>query len=314
MNNRTFLDIDDTILTKNLILPENASRDDNLIKQSDSKPFLVIQPTPGICIKTKTDAGEKIFLNICVSDKMPQPDDISDAKLFEILSEENPQFVIPMSIGSERLESDRGGYPCKTYDIAINTTYFEKCQRKQIFLFFTISVVMEGVLDKFNISFNTQDYAILKNRKVMGKLHQHIIKNREPRIHLQTQKPLIEEINSTTDINEKKDKVNQSKIISSEIVSNSERNYVLLKQPLEGPPTHLIGLFEISKGITKKEVEVFLDQDRIVVTVEKTGLTYDLSIPYTINVAHAKCFLDKDLGVLRLDMPIESALDNIQTN
>lgn len=62
----------------------------------------------GICIKAKTEDGEKVFLNICTSDKIPPPEDISDAKLFEILTEENPQFVIPMSIGNERLESDKG--------------------------------------------------------------------------------------------------------------------------------------------------------------------------------------------------------------
>lgn len=62
----------------------------------------------GICVKAKTEDGEKVFLNICTSDKLPAPEDISDAKLFEILSEENPQFVIPMSIGTERLECDKG--------------------------------------------------------------------------------------------------------------------------------------------------------------------------------------------------------------
>lgn len=69
MNNRTFLDIDDTILTKNLILPvsdnnnqtyfmlklvyniyflfsqENKSINDKL--KPDSKPFFIIQPIPG---------------------------------------------------------------------------------------------------------------------------------------------------------------------------------------------------------------------------------------------------------------------------
>ncbi|CAK9820962.1 PIH1 domain-containing protein 1 [Anthophora plagiata] len=314
MNNRTFLDIDDTILTKNLILPENASRDDNLIKQSNIKPFFIIQPTPGICIKTKTEAGEKIFLNICTSDKIPQPDDISDEKLLEILVEENPQFVIPMSIGNEKFGSDKDGHPCIIYDIAINKTYFEKCQRKRNFLLFTISVVMDGVSNKFNKSLNTEDYVILKNRKVMGNLQQHRIENREPRTHLQTQKPLIEEIKSTISIHEKKDDIDQLKNVSSKIISNSKKNYVLLKQPLKGPPTHLIGLFQISKGITSKEIEVFLDQDRVVIIVEKTGLTYDLTIPCIINVTRAKCSLDKDREILRVDMPVENVLDNIQTN
>lgn len=62
----------------------------------------------GICIKTRTDDGEKVFLNICTSDKIPPPDDISDAKLFEILSQESSEFVVLMSIGCERFETDKG--------------------------------------------------------------------------------------------------------------------------------------------------------------------------------------------------------------
>ncbi|CAL7934496.1 unnamed protein product [Xylocopa violacea] len=307
MSNRMFLDIDDTILTKSLILPENMQKDDNLTKQSDSIPSIIIQPAPGICIKAKTDAREKVFLNICTSDKIPPPDDISQQKLFEILSEENSDFVIPMSIGSERLEPDKSGSLTFTCDVAINAAYFEKCQKNKSFLLFTISVIMDGISNKFNKNLNTEDYVILKNRKVMGKLQQHKIENRKPRTHMQAKKPLIEEIQSSTATScEKKDKINQQENISS-------KNYVLLKQPLEGAPTHLIGLFQMPKGVTSKEVEVFLDEDRILITVDRTNLTYDLSVPYIIKVANSECFLDKYLKILRLDMPVESILDNIQT-
>ncbi|KAG6798823.1 PIH1 domain-containing protein 1 [Apis mellifera caucasica] len=308
MNKRTFLDIDDTILMKNLILPENKSINDKLIKP-DSKPFFIIQPIPGICVKTKTDTGEKIFLNICISDKIPSPDDISDVKLFEILSEENPQFVIPMSIGSERFESDKCGSPCVTYDVVINTTYFEKCQKNKNFLLFTISVIMDGVSNKFNKILNTEDYVILKNRKVMGKLQQHRIENREPRVHTETKKKLIEEIKTPiSNIHEKQ------KNISSETNVISKLDYVLLKQFLEGTSIHLIGLFQIPKGITSKEIEVLLNEDRIVIIIEKTGTTCDLSIPYIINIESVKCVLDSNFRVLRLDMPVKKALENIQNN
>ncbi|XP_029034575.1 PIH1 domain-containing protein 1 isoform X2 [Osmia bicornis bicornis] len=312
MNSRTFLDIDDSILTKNLILPGNAQTTDELMKQFDSKPFFIIQPTPGICIKAKTEDGEKIFLNICTSDKIPPAEDISDAKFFEILTDENPQFVIPMSIGNERLESDKGGTPCATYDIVINTTYFKKCQKKKNFLLFTISVIMDGVSNKFNKTINAEDYVILKNRKVIGKLQQHRIENREPRIPSQTKKPLIEEIKSPIkNLSEDQNKSNQLRNVSSESVSNSTLNYVLLKQPKKGMPTHLIGLFQMPKGITSKDVEVLLDEDRVVITVDKTGLTHDLSVPCIIDIEHVKCCLDKDLKVLRLDMPVKNVVDNI---
>lgn len=61
----------------------------------------------GICVKSKTTGGEKVFLNICVSDKIPPPEDVSDTKLFELLSDEVPAYTIPMSIGTERMEVDK---------------------------------------------------------------------------------------------------------------------------------------------------------------------------------------------------------------
>lgn len=313
MNNSTLLDIDDTILMKNLILPGNTPKNDMLMEQSDFKPFFTIQPRPGICVKTKSDNGEKIFLNICTSNKIPSPDDISDAKLFEILSQENPEFVIPMSIGSERFETDKGGSLCLTYDIVINTTYFEKCQTNKNFLLFTISVIMDGVSNKFNKTLNTEDYVILKNRKVLGKLQQHRIEDRKPRAYRQTEKQLIEEIKTPVqDIYEKESK-NELKIVSSDSAVNLNQNYTLLKC-LKEMSVHLIGLFQIPNGITKEEIEVLLNQDRIVITIDKTGLAYDLSVPYIINIAQTKCVLDNNYRVLRLDMPVETVLENIKTS
>ncbi|CAD1480255.1 unnamed protein product, partial [Heterotrigona itama] len=244
-----------------------------------------------ICIKTKNDNGEKIFLNICTSDKIPSPDDISDAKLFEILSQENPEFVIPMSIGSERFETDKGGSLCLTYDIVINTTYFKKCQTNKNFLLFTISVIMDGVSNKFDKTLKIEDHVILKNRKVLGKLQQHRIEDRKPRTYTQTEKQLIEEI-KTQDIHEKENK-NKLENVSSDTVVNLKQDYVLLKC-LKETSIHLIGLFQIPNGITKEEIEVLLNQDRIVITIDKTDLTYDLSVPYIINIAQTKCVLDNN--------------------
>ncbi|XP_031845599.1 PIH1 domain containing 1 [Nomia melanderi] len=308
MSNRTFLDVDDTILTQNLTLPETVAQD-NLLKQLDSKPFFIVQPKPGICVKTKTDADEKVFLNICTSDKIPAPEDISDAKLIEIISEEKASdFVIPLSIGTERLESDKGGSPCVTCDIVINTTYFEKCQKQKNFLIFTITVIIEGTGAKINKNLNLEEYVILKNRKVMGKLQQFRIENREPRTHTQTKKPLIEEIKSSPkESYKKKNEIKETEISSKSI--DSKIDYVLLKQPLKGTATNLIGLFYMPKGINSEDMEVLLNEDRIVINVDKIGLTCDLSIPYTINVASVKCLLDKYLRVLRLDMPVQNATD-----
>lgn len=61
----------------------------------------------GICVKTRTASGEKVFVNVCTSNKIPPPEDISDTELFELLNNEVPAYTIPMSIGFERMEPDK---------------------------------------------------------------------------------------------------------------------------------------------------------------------------------------------------------------
>lgn len=302
MDNRSFLDIDDSILTRNLLLPENASKDEMPMREPDAKPFIIIQPEPGLCIKVKTHGTrEKVFINICTSDKIPPPDDVSEVILLQgIISQKDPDFVVPMSIGNERLETDKNGSPALTYDVVINTKYFEKCMKNKHFLIYTVMIATDAVSSKFDKALNTMDSTILKNKKAMGKLQPHRIENREARKHSQRQEQLIEEI-----------KYPLRKRTSEK--ENDSKNYVLLGQPVVGPITNLIGLFQISKGVTANEVDVLMDKDRIVIIIEKINQTYDLTLPYFISVADVKCFLDKDLRMLRLDMPVEYVSDKVET-
>jgi len=42
-----------------------------------------------------------------VSNKIPPPEDISDSELFKVIEDELTTYIIPMSIGSERMEADK---------------------------------------------------------------------------------------------------------------------------------------------------------------------------------------------------------------
>ncbi|KAK2578049.1 hypothetical protein KPH14_008466 [Odynerus spinipes] len=306
MSDKTLLDIDDTILTKNLLLPENKNEQgiDDILKQLETKSkYIVVHPSPGSCIKTRLNTGEKVFLNVCTSTKIPPPEDITEEKLFSLLDDETPAFAIPMSIGEERLEADKGGIPCITHDVIINKDYFEKCQTKQSFWLFTISVIMEGVSNKYNRCLDSKTCSVLKNRKVMGTLKPQRIEDREVRkMPLQLPKPLIQEISSSSKI------VHDNIITSVQSQNNhkepSTRNYVILKEPSRGVINRLIGLFQIPKDVSTKDLIVLVDTDRVVVTANENKLAYDIGVPYTININEIESFFDKDLRVLRLNMPV----------
>ncbi|KAF7410574.1 hypothetical protein HZH68_004955 [Vespula germanica] len=269
--------------------------DEILKQQFETKPkCIIIHPLPGVCVKTKTDTGEKVFLNICTTTKIPEPEDISEEKLISLLDEETPAYSIPMS-----------GTLCVTHDVAINKNYFEKCQTKHSFWLFTISVIIEGVSHKFGRSLDSKTCIILKNRKVMGTIQSQRIDDREARKVLPTpKKPLIQEISSSS-----KSDCNRSATVVS-LQNNREEfttnNYVILKEPLKGIARRLIGLFYIPKGVSSKDLNVLVDADHIIITTNENNFAYDVYIPYTIKLDETESFFDKDYRVLRLNMPIEN--------
>lgn len=48
-------------------------------------------------------------MNICTSDKIQAPEDISDDKLFDLLNHEQSDYAIPVNVGAEgeRMEMDK---------------------------------------------------------------------------------------------------------------------------------------------------------------------------------------------------------------
>lgn len=67
-------------------------------------------PKPGYVMKLRNGQNEKVFINICTSDKVPVPKDVSDQELAEILQSVDPtQYRVPMSLGEPHAEVDNKG-------------------------------------------------------------------------------------------------------------------------------------------------------------------------------------------------------------
>lgn len=59
-------------------------------------------------MKTREDGGGKVFINVCTSDVLPAPEDITDQELIKILESDQPSdFRVPMSIGPPHEEKDK---------------------------------------------------------------------------------------------------------------------------------------------------------------------------------------------------------------
>ena len=53
-----------------------------------------------------------------------------------------------------------------TFDILINSDYYEKCMKKRHFWQFTVAAIIESINDKYKMSLDISSYIVLKNRKV----------------------------------------------------------------------------------------------------------------------------------------------------
>lgn len=67
-------------------------------------------PKPGHVIKLRSSKDEKVFINVCTSDKIPAPKEVSDQELVDILQSVDPtQYRVPMSLGEPHVELDNRG-------------------------------------------------------------------------------------------------------------------------------------------------------------------------------------------------------------
>lgn len=130
---------------------------------------------------------------------MPTPNEISESELLELLqSEEASNYRVPMSIGQCKSVTDKQGNPAKAYDVAISTQFFNKIENKEFFKNFLITLVLEAVSDKYNVTLNTVSVNVLKNRKCMGSLQLHRVQKREMDTAMGVQpKKLIQEIETS---------------------------------------------------------------------------------------------------------------------
>ena len=81
----------------------------------------------GFCVKTKNlITSQKVFLNICQTDAIPAPADITDCELTDILDSDEPSsFRIPMSLGEGHDEVDKCKFDFPSLKLNFEFNYYE---------------------------------------------------------------------------------------------------------------------------------------------------------------------------------------------
>ncbi|XP_060111418.1 PIH1 domain-containing protein 1 [Heteronotia binoei] len=258
---------------------------------TDSKP---IRPLPGFCLKTHTNAGEKIFINICRSSDVPPPPNLTNEELECLIESENAStFRIPMSLGEPHAEVDNSSHGCTAYDVTINTDFFTKMESNHFLREFFITIVLEGLSEKYKMEIGDAEWRILKNRKFMGSISEQTIRTKS--------RPFIQEMDSS-----------QTQETTSPLLqplysqsSATVPDFAIVAQPSRSHPERLVLRISLPKTNSVRSLDLDLGEDRIVLQ-DHPGLYHlDIFIPFSIIPEESKAQFHKRTKILTVTMPIQ---------
>uniref|UniRef100_A0A8C2XNG4 PIH1 domain-containing protein 1 n=1 Tax=Cyclopterus lumpus TaxID=8103 RepID=A0A8C2XNG4_CYCLU len=242
----------------------------------DSK---VIRPQPGMCVKTLSEPGhQKIFVNICQSNSVPLPPEISREELVELLQSEDPSgYRVPMSLGEPHTEVDNNSQGCTAYDVVVNQEFFQQCQEDPLFQQFVILVSLEGLENKYNLELS-RDWKVLKNRKFLGSVSEQNIRTKS--------RPVIQELQPP-------------------YVPRPE--FTLLIEPPAGEPEYLIAEIQLPGVPSARSLVLDVGEDRLTLTARPSLFHLDVFHAFLVDQENSVAQYNNSTQVLTVTMPVVSS-------
>lgn len=252
--------------------------------QTENPESKVIQPQPGMCVKTLSEPGkDKVFVNICQSNSVPPPPDLSREELVELLQSEDPSgYRVPMSLGEPHSEIDNSSQSCTAFDVVINQEFFQRCQKDPLFQQFVILVSLEGLEHKYALELS-RDWKVLKNRKFLGSLGEHNIRTKN--------RPMIQELQPQ----------------ESSTATAKRPEFTLLVEPSTGDPEYLIGEIKLPGVPSSRSLVLDVGEDRLVLTARPSLFHLDIFHPFLIDQQNSVAQYNKSTQVLTVTMPVVSS-------
>ncbi|XP_041033686.1 PIH1 domain-containing protein 1 isoform X1 [Carcharodon carcharias] len=255
-----------------------------------------IRPQPGFCVKTKTKNSGKVFINVCKSDQIPPPPDLSEESLVALLESDDPSgYRIPMSLGEPHAEIDNSGNGCTAYDIVINSKFYNKILNNKLFMEFFLTIGFEGLENKYNLELS-REWRMLKNRKFLGSITEQNIRTKS--------KPVIQELESSA--------LNAGSC-SNPLISEVERStcvepeFTIVAEPADEHPSFLVAEISLPKVDLARSLLLDLGEDRIVLWARPDLYHLDIYIPYNIVQEESGSQFNRKTRVLTITMPVQPA-------
>ncbi|KAL5477926.1 hypothetical protein EMCRGX_G024783 [Ephydatia muelleri] len=264
-------------------------------------------PEAGFCVKTVTDKGEKVFVNICQSEQLPTPKDITDEQLLALLESGDPsQYRISLSLGEPHREKDNAGQECTAYDVIISGKFFETIQKRPVMKDFLLTVVLEGLEEKYGVVLS-RDCKVLKNRKFLGPLPEQVVR--------QKPKPYIVEMGSMESLNQpqgaggasgkKASKTLQEELNDNEESTTPQPQYTLMREPVDGNlPDFMVMEIQLPGIGTSKNLCLEVGEDRLVLKTRPKLFHLDVDLPYLVHNQETGAQFNGQSKVLTITLPV----------
>ncbi|KAL3881231.1 hypothetical protein ACJMK2_027687 [Sinanodonta woodiana] len=299
-------DMDEEFFNKLLL---QASQDPSLLSSMAPPggvvPTVQVLPKPGFCVKTKNSKKEKVFVNVCQSENVPNAKDLTDDELLKVLDSEDPySFRIPMAIGEPHVEIDKSGSGCTAYDVVVNPNFFSKIQKNELFKTFFLTVTMEGIESKYNVELS-REWIILKNRKFVGQLAEQNVRTQSkplivesdegnkdilpPSLEAQRRPPLIQEMDFKEDLKSK----------------GRQPDFRILQEPPEGHPEFLVAEINLPQLKVASSLTVDIGEDRILLQTRSNTYYMDIYLPYNVIQEECGAQFNRKTRVLTITMPVQ---------
>ncbi|KAM7372636.1 hypothetical protein PAMP_009790 [Pampus punctatissimus] len=252
--------------------------------QTENPDSKVIRPQPGMCVKTLSEPGmQKVFINICQSNSVPPPPELSREELINLLQSEDPSgYRVPMSLGEPHTEVDNNSQGCTAYDVVINQEFFQMCQKDPLFQQFVILVSLEGLENKYNMELS-RDWKVMKNRKFLGSVSEQNIRTKS--------RPVIEELQPQ----------------GNSTATPKRPEFTLLVEPPDGVPEYLIAEIKLPGVLSSRSLVLDIGEDRLVLTARPSLFHLDIFHPFLTDQNNSVAQYNSSTQILTVTMPVVSS-------
>lgn len=275
----------------------------------------------------KVASKEKFFINICHTNEIPGPKDISESELHKLIETQNAtEFKVPLSVTKPRKGKDKSGKEVDISDVAVNGDFYAKKIRRAdgLFYHFLVTLIFESLEQKYQIELNTENFVLLKNRASIDQLVEHQIYNRDvktvEKFHA-AEENRLEMLGASGDEDDIKispvdSKKKPGKVLIEEITTSTlykprqsipnvnEPEHRLVSDTDEFNRKVLVAEFYLPHVRSVDEVTVEANDDRLMLHSKKHGYSFEGFLPQRIVEKKTQAEFDMERMILKVTMSV----------